>query len=130
MMFGTTGRNLPSRFLREVPTELCDEISPFNFSAPTGYTRPDSYSKNESYSRPSTSVGTSRTPSFGTHSTQKATVGNKVRYTAGQRVEHSVFGIGVIAATTPMGGDTLLEIHFDKVGVKKLMAGYAKLNVL
>ncbi len=130
MMFGTTGRNLPSRFLREVPTELCDEVSPFNFSSPTGYTRNDGYSRNESYSRPSTSSSVSHTPSFGTHSTQKAQSGAKVRYAVGQRVEHSVFGVGIIAATTSMGGDTLLEIHFDKVGVKKLMAGYAKLKVL
>ena len=51
-------------------------------------------------------------------------------YSAGQRVRHKTFGDGLVIKVTPMGGDTMLEIAFDAVGTKKLMAGYAKLTVI
>ena len=36
----------------------------------------------------------------------------------------------MIISVKPMGGDCMLEIAFDKVGTKKLMAGFAKLTVM
>jgi DNA helicase-2/ATP-dependent DNA helicase PcrA len=36
-------------------------------------------------------------------------------------VLHRAFGRGEITKLTPMGGDALIEINFDEVGVKKLM---------
>ena len=48
--------------------------------------------------------------------------------TVGDHVAHKAFGQGVIQKTTPMGNDTLLEIKFDKVGVKKIMQNFAKLE--
>ena len=46
----------------------------------------------------------------------------------GDKVKHVTFGEGTILSSRPMGGDTLYEIAFDKVGTKKLMATYAKLT--
>ena len=37
-----------------------------------------------------------------------------------------MFGSGTVLNATAMGGDTLLEIAFDKVGTKKIMAAFAK----
>ena len=42
-------------------------------------------------------------------------------FAVGDKVRHKAFGAGVIAKMTPMGGDHLVEIQFEKVGVKKLM---------
>ena len=53
-----------------------------------------------------------------------------VSYSAGMRVEHKTFGVGMITAVTPMGNDAMLEIAFENVGTKKIMAGYAKLKTL
>ena len=53
-----------------------------------------------------------------------------VKYAAGQKVSHKVFGEGLILSVKPMGGDMLLEVAFNTVGTKKLMAAYAKLTVL
>ena len=36
-------------------------------------------------------------------------------------MRHKAFGAGEIAKMTPMGGDFLVEIRFDTVGLKKLM---------
>lgn len=40
----------------------------------------------------------------------------------GDQVEHRAFGHGMITSCRPMGGDVLLEITFDQVGTKRLMA--------
>ena len=37
---------------------------------------------------------------------------------------------GVVLRVTPASGDRILEIRFDKVGVKKTMAGFAPLTRL
>ena len=51
------------------------------------------------------------------------------RLSPGTRVEHMMFGEGVILSSKDMGGDVLYEVKFDNFGVKKLMATFAKLKV-
>ena len=46
----------------------------------------------------------------------------------GDRIRHATFGPGTILSARSMGGDTLYEIEFDKLGVKKLMASFARLK--
>ncbi len=46
----------------------------------------------------------------------------------GDRVLHRVFGSGTIISVKPMGGDHMLEVRFDKVGVKKIMSTFARLQ--
>jgi DNA helicase-2/ATP-dependent DNA helicase PcrA len=46
----------------------------------------------------------------------------------GDRVSHPVFGQGTVLSTRQMAADTLIEVAFDTVGTKKLMATYAKLR--
>ena len=40
----------------------------------------------------------------------------------GESVSHAVFGKGMIISVTKAGGDAILEIAFDDVGTKRLMA--------
>ena len=116
MLYGQTNRNLPSRFLKEVPEELCQ------FSG----IRPKE-EDGKSFSSPAF------TSSFARHisiaDTKKAD-NKKALYKEGMTVEHNTFGIGKILKTVPMGSDTLLEIKFDNVGLKKIMAGFAKLKII
>ena len=46
----------------------------------------------------------------------------------GDRVKHRKFGEGLIISVAPSGGDYMVEILFDNVGTKKLMASIAKLT--
>ncbi|MCR5089116.1 MAG: hypothetical protein K6C08_06360 [Oscillospiraceae bacterium] len=39
----------------------------------------------------------------------------------GCRLRHRAFGEGTLREATPMGGDQLLVIDFDRIGSKKLM---------
>ena len=40
----------------------------------------------------------------------------------GDMVQHAAFGRGMVLSVMKMGGDALLEIAFDQIGTKKLMA--------
>ena len=46
----------------------------------------------------------------------------------GDRVRHRIFGEGEVLAVRNMGADIMYEVVFDRVGTKKLMASYAKLE--
>lgn len=116
MLYGSTNRNLPSRFLKEIPEELCvfsgmktAEVVRNAVGAPPS---------NSFYGRTSTFVQPKKAES------------NKIQYSSGMKVKHKTFGVGIIQKTVPMGSDTLLEIKFESCGFKKLMAGFAKLDII
>ena len=48
----------------------------------------------------------------------------------GDAVLHKTFGEGMVISASPMGNDTLLEVAFERVGTKKIMANYARLQKL
>ncbi len=119
MLYGSTNRNLPSRFLKEIPDELC------RFSGISQKPR-------ESFEIQPRRSDTSY--SFTSSFTSKPTVNNVKKtsssYSIGMKVEHSVFGVGEIKKTIPMGSDTLLEIVFEDGTLKKFMAEFAKLKII
>lgn len=118
-LFGRTSRNMPSRFLREIPEELLsytDELA----NSPQ-YAFPTRAEKPKPVYKPEVS---------GTVGVSKPVVRADVRYAVGDKVSHKVFGTGVVKAMTPMSNDTLVEVLFDKAGVKKIMANFAKLELL
>jgi len=49
-------------------------------------------------------------------------------FCAGDRVKHATFGEGTILSVQKIAADTLYEIAFDRVGTKKMMHTYAKLQ--
>ena len=51
-------------------------------------------------------------------------------FAPGDMVEHKVFGQGRVLKVTPVAGDCIVEIQFDRVGIKKTMANYAPLTKL
>ena len=137
MIFGSTNRNMPSRFLKEIPDEYCNISSSvpkvsqpplFKTSSRFGES---SYGFNGRSTYSHSPYGTSQKEKlFGSYSSSKTAVEPVGSYTVGQRVEHKTFGEGLIVSVSPMGSDTMLEIAFENVGTKKLMATYAKLKVL
>ncbi len=64
---------------------------------------------------------------------KKAASNNQVdlsKYEAGVRVYHKKFGEGTINKVEPEGEDLKVDISFDKVGHKRLMAKYANLEII
>ena len=134
MLYGQTSRNMPSRFLREIPSSVIDDQSVVARRS-TGFTSAHSgFSSGArggfSYTS-SSKIGYARQSSNSAHKFGQA--GNaaqksNVDYKVGDTVSHKSFGTGTILTITPMGGDMLLEVAFDKAGTKKMMANYARLE--
>ena len=49
-------------------------------------------------------------------------------YTVGDTVKHIKFGTGVVTAIVEGGRDYEVTVNFDKVGIKKMFASFAKLK--
>ena len=119
MLFGTTSYSRESRFVKEIPDKLLNktgEIKRYSNNAQNGL--------NTSSNERASSVS-SRFSSY-----QKPAVKAGVTYSVGDSVLHKVFGKGLVMSAEKMGNDTLLEIAFDKVGTKKLMANFCKMEKL
>ena len=52
------------------------------------------------------------------------------QYQEGQRIYHKKFGEGTITKLEPEGDDFKVDISFDKVGHKRLMAKFAGLEII
>ena len=116
MLYGRTTVNRPSRFVMEIPEKLRN--GPVR--APrTGYRPEQTYGGYGSYGgerpRPKRELPT--------YQTAQAPVRLELR--AGDSVEHTAFGRGLVISVMKMGNDALLEIAFDQKGTKRLMANAA-----
>lgn len=125
MLYGTTNRNLVSRFIREIPMEVKEDVTVEPFTPRGSFTRNNYGSGNPIGAHTQSS---SAAHSFGQVNAKASQTGET--YNAGDTVRHKAFGTGVILSSTPMGGDTLLEVAFDRAGTKKIMANFAKLEKL
>ena len=80
------------------------------------------------YSSAGTSRNSAKLISFtGTPAAPKPAANTPKHYEPGDIVEHKVFGRGKVLKVKPAAGDQIVEINFEKVGVKKTMANFAPL---
>lgn len=123
MLYGTTNRNMASRFIREIPMHVTEDITmDNNMNRSSGFT-----SKNNAITQNNPKkANTENAHKFG--QVQAQAVDSNLDYNVGDTVVHKAFGTGVILSKTAMGGDFLLEIAFDKAGTKKLMAKFSKIQ--
>ncbi len=115
MLYGTTSRNNASRFLREIPMSVTEDVSTRRYRVPAA-----------SHKIPTATASSANARKFGQagNTASKPTVDYKV----GDTVVHKSFGTGTILTLQPMANDILMEIAFDRVGTKKMMANYARLE--
>ncbi len=145
LLYGQTQYNPVSRFVTEIPDEyVVREQNDFAYSIygnmhsgakvyyseRTNTTRSNQSSSNRadgcsrsSYKSPISEETTIGKPIFNRQADQEIAV-----FKPGDRVKHMTFGEGEILSSRQMGADTLYEVMFDKVGTKKLMATYARLQ--
>ena len=119
MIFGRTTVNRVSRFVSEIPEEHIRTNTPKKYSYQTN-------SRGETFHTPASvrELSGSQTkppskPAFSPKATGKTQ--EAANFSVGDQVKHKAFGHGEITKMTPMGGDYLVEIHFDVPGTKKLM---------
>ncbi|MEH6565933.1 MAG: DNA helicase II [Halopseudomonas sp.] len=103
-LYGSETFNKLSRFVREVPAELIQEVRLGN-----------------QVSRP---FGPGKTGLFA------ADASESTGFALGQRVMHSLFGEGVVLNYEGQGAQARIQVNFDDEGSKWLMVAYAKLQPL
>ncbi len=151
--FGSTTHNPPSRFLEEIPKELLDgyedttlsgtskdeafQDSPYTWSygnknngVVKTYQAPE-----KQYVAAAGKVGgfafrTAESFLNSINKKEETTNTDFSSYQAGVRVYHKKFGEGTINYVEPEGTDLKVDINFDKVGHKRLMAKFANLEII
>lgn len=116
MLYGRTNASLPSRFIKEIPEDVYVKKGGYQ-TAPTyttAYTTPN-------YRKPAVNMS-----SFTYTTPEKTTY---LELNKGDMVMHTAFGRGMVLSVMKMGGDALLEIAFDRIGTKKLMAKTASVHL-
>ena len=80
------------------------------------------------YSRPAAPKTPAKQIDFTGTPAAKTNANTTKHYEPGDVVEHKVFGRGTVVAVKPAAGDQIVEIRFEKVGIKKTMANFAPLT--
>ena len=80
------------------------------------------------YSRPAVPKTPAKQIDFTGTLATKTNANTTKHYEPGDVVEHKVFGRGTVVAVKPAAGDQIVEIRFEKVGIKKTMANFAPLT--
>ncbi|MDD7664492.1 MAG: 3'-5' exonuclease, partial [Lachnospiraceae bacterium] len=152
MVHGQTEYMPVSRFVKEIPDELLDGSVKKSHSS---YSSTSSYSKNTDYefkefTPPKNSYGSVAYGGVTGYSANNAGKKRKPRakkedisklykkgseieksdldYGVGDRISHTKFGEGTVADIVDGGRDYEVTVDFDKVGRKKMFAGFAKLQ--
>jgi DNA helicase-2/ATP-dependent DNA helicase PcrA len=99
-LHGTVHHRTPSRFIREIPSELLEEVRP-------------ALSVSRPVYRPGRSLEQEASP---------------VRL--GQRVRHGRFGDGVVLNSEGSGSHARVQVNFENAGTKWLVLAYAKLELM
>ena len=80
------------------------------------------------YSRPAVPKTPAKQINFTGTPAAKTNANTTKHYEPGDVVDHKVFGRGTVVAVKPAAGDQIVEIRFEKVGIKKTMANFAPLT--
>lgn len=116
---------VPSRFIGEIPETLCEFISQ---SYPIEIKESDKYKKNIAVNN-AKAMSVRKTIGIGFSQSPKAIDGLVQEIKTGSNVKHKIFGVGKVIKAVPMANDMLLEIEFDKVGKKKVMANFVGIKL-
>jgi DNA helicase-2/ATP-dependent DNA helicase PcrA len=120
-LFGKTSNNMASRFIEEIPDKLKEDYFSDNGESEYsegyygyGYNRYRGYNRYDKYDKSNEHINKTE---------------NIVSiYKVGEKVMHKKFGKGIITGVEKDDDDYKLEIVFNNVGIKRLMAAYANLE--
>ena len=117
MIYGRTSASQASRFLREIP-ESC-------------IVKRGGYHATEERRREPYEKRITRTSGYLASTARAASAPSAPLpdYNKGDTVMHAAFGKGLVLSVVKMGGDALLEVAFDDIGTKKLMAKTASAHM-
>ena len=127
MLYGRTAAALPSRFLKEIPEDCIVKKGGYRKPAESAMGYGQSFGQYASYNN--FSAPRRAQPKPGVNVAAPAAKGTMLELNKGDMVRHAAFGRGMVLSVMKMGGDALLEIAFDDIGTKKLMAKTASAHM-
>ncbi len=101
-LYGRENYPRPSRFLKEIPNELIQEVR----------------------------IRASINKSISTFQPTSKFTSENSAFKLGQRITHDKFGEGIVLQLEGLGAQERVQINFSEVGLKWLMLAYAKLTIL
>ena len=121
MIRGETQYNRVSRFVREIPRELVELGETIQDKKPK---IPETSSAKSGYAqmRMAFQANAFQPQNF------KVTKADSLDYGVGDTVRHVKFGVGIVKNIVEGGRDYEVTVDFDRVGTKKMFAGFAKLK--
>ncbi|MCB9154501.1 MAG: UvrD-helicase domain-containing protein [Caldilineae bacterium] len=123
-LYGNTEMYPPSQFLDDIPEDLVNGRGMQRRKQGARATMRDQRTaRATAWSPPSTRQESSRSGAAQPSSRQP-------RFKLGQRVSHGVFGEGVVIKTELADDDEYVSVAFPGLGIKKLMASFAKLEIV
>ena len=118
MIRGETQYNKVSRFIREIPRELVELGRSFEEKKVKDIPMPKTYRQmKEAFKQ----------PAF-VPKQFEVKKSSGLDYTVGDTVKHLKFGVGVVTDITEGGRDYEVTVNFDRAGIKKMFASFAKLK--
>ncbi len=130
--YGSFQETIPSRFLRDIPEELIE--SKTRRTNRRDDSRWESSRGRRSYSEQASSGSNTWGGTYAVSSSRAPKPASvpivEQRYHPNMRVNHPVWGEGLVADSRIEGGDETVDIFFDSVGFKRLVASLAKLDIL
>jgi ATP-dependent DNA helicase UvrD/PcrA len=125
-VFGDYQSTEPSRFLDEIPAELVERIAPAYSSPYQGtFTHSHYEFRTNPYGRKGRGGRFRETEAaYAYEEEDQSLFGIRV----GMRVRHAQFGVGNVISVEAHNDDQKVTVRFNTVGVKKLLAKYAKLQ--
>ncbi len=119
MIFGSTGSNIPSRFLKEIPAELVREVAVDN--GRSGTPGRSVFGSGVSPRERAAEPGSSRRP-------PPTTGAELLGLGVGDAVVHGKWGEGTVVETGGVGEDAEAVVVFPSVGRKKLLLRMAPIK--
>ena len=129
-IFGKTERYVPSRFIDEIPSDMVESRNGgyrgFGMGTPTGMSGGTARVGNKNGK--ANKIAKSDTPPI--MQVQRGFVidQNVEAFSEGDSVKHKKFGMGRIIKVEGESQDQKLEIEFEDIGMRRLMAAYAQLE--
>jgi DNA helicase-2/ATP-dependent DNA helicase PcrA len=127
-VFGEYQSTEPSRFLDEIPAELVERIAPAYSSSYQGTFNHGHYEfRTNPYGRKGKSPRLREAETSYKYEEEDQSSPN---LRSGMRVRHAQFGVGTVVSVEEHNDDMKITVRFNLVGVKKLLAKYAKLEAV
>jgi len=136
MLYGETRPSMRSRFLHEIPAELCESRLP----SPREHTyisrhKRDWNANDGGFAQAQGEINAgyvAKTKYYNgmVQSSELDSFNKNEKYFPAMKVRHKKFGEGTVINVSGSGDDTIIKIAFDGQGIKELVAIYAPMEII